>query len=91
MTDLETLRLSLRRLAETTGDPEILRWIPATLQDERGWNRLCAFLCTWVERSRVLLGDSSQDSQTAPVLQDASTGCEDQAVHPRDTRCSTSE
>lgn len=44
---LEVLRLSLRRIAEETRDPEIIAAIPATQATERGWNALCAHICAW--------------------------------------------
>lgn len=46
--ELAVLRLSLRRIAQSTKDPEILAAIPNDYAD-RGWNRLAAMVCDWVE------------------------------------------
>lgn len=56
--DLTILRTNLRRIAEVTGDPEVIAAIPAGDEfntqpyAERGWNRLAAFICGWVEQHR---------------------------------------
>jgi len=52
--DLTSLRTSIRRVAEITGDKEIIASIPAGDEFagqpyvEHGWNTLCANLWDWV-------------------------------------------
>jgi hypothetical protein len=45
---LESLRLSVRRIAEATGDDEIIKSIPAKVTDDKGWNILCSKLLTYL-------------------------------------------
>jgi hypothetical protein len=52
MNDIEILRLSLQRVAETTADPDILKFIPKSVSTDRGWNGLCATLMGWIEEKR---------------------------------------
>jgi len=47
--ELEALRLSLKRVAQATQDPDVTRMIPTSVHTERGWNLLCAVLVSWVD------------------------------------------
>ncbi len=53
---LEGLRLSIRRIAQATKEPNIIKMIPgggnvhSVKIAERGWNRLCLEIVEWMER-----------------------------------------
>jgi hypothetical protein len=46
--ELALLRLSVQRIAEMTRSDDVAAFIPKS-DSERGWNRLCAVLCDWIE------------------------------------------
>jgi hypothetical protein len=49
--ELEMLRRSVRRVAEATGSPDVMKYIPH--QDAaRGWNLLCAMLGDWIKQQQ---------------------------------------
>lgn len=46
--ELAILRLSMRRIAEATRNPDIVAAIPNDYSD-RGWNALAARVCEWID------------------------------------------
>ena len=50
--ELELLRQSVRRLAQRTKDPDIIKYIPQLNTTTRGWNLLCGLLGNWIEKQQ---------------------------------------
>jgi len=53
--ELQALRGTLRHVAMATEDYDVIAAIPASTQEDRGWNRLNAFLVDWIEQQILAL------------------------------------
>ena len=54
--ELQALRGTLRHVAMATEDYDVIAAIPASTQEDRGWNRLNAFLVDWIKAYRDAYG-----------------------------------